>query len=438
MSQGSIKLLPFLWTKAEKSLVGILLLSAVLRLFSAFYQGNVVEALPGTHDQISYHTLACRVVDGHGFSFERDWWPATKEGKPTAHWSYLYTLYLAQVYWLFGSSPLAARLVQAIAVGLLHPWLSWRIGKRLMGGRAGLIAALITAVYGYFVYYAGALMTESFYVLAILWSVDIATRLASPDLGVDRRQRAAWILLGLAVGAAILLRQVFLLFAPFLLGWLVCVLRGDPRRHDRRIMVSGLLTACLVIMLTILPWTIRNYLAFGRFVLLNTNAGFAFFWGNHPVHGTTFIPILPDQAPSYGSLIPPGLKALDEASMDRELLRQGIAFVRDDPWRYLLLSLSRMKEYFKFWPSPESSLASNVVRTLSFGLFFPFMILGLALVSLSLLLRRANSIPDLRGSPGEGHLLLFLFISTYTLIHLLTWTLIRYRLPVDSILILYA
>ena len=34
--------------------------------------------------------------------------------------------------------------------------------------------------------------------------------------------------------------------------------------------------------------------------------------------------------------------------------------------------------------------------------------------------------------------LLYLFMVIYTLIHLLSWALIRYRLPVDAILILFA
>jgi hypothetical protein len=34
--------------------------------------------------------------------------------------------------------------------------------------------------------------------------------------------------------------------------------------------------------------------------------------------------------------------------------------------------------------------------------------------------------------------ILYLFLVTYTGIHLLTWALIRYRLPVDAILILFA
>ncbi|MEM8861308.1 MAG: hypothetical protein AAGD96_23540, partial [Chloroflexota bacterium] len=67
----------------------ILAVSVLLRLGSAFYLGNEVSLLPGIYDQISYHSLAIRVIDGHGFTFGVPWWPVTQAGEPTAHWSYL-------------------------------------------------------------------------------------------------------------------------------------------------------------------------------------------------------------------------------------------------------------------------------------------------------------------------------------------------------------
>jgi len=101
-------------SRSSQLLVAILLLSVVLRLAAAIYLGDQVEILPGTYDQISYDTLAQRLVAGHGFTFATEWWPATRAGEPTAHWSFLYTLYLTAVYWLFGPHPLVARLIQAV------------------------------------------------------------------------------------------------------------------------------------------------------------------------------------------------------------------------------------------------------------------------------------------------------------------------------------
>jgi 4-amino-4-deoxy-L-arabinose transferase-like glycosyltransferase len=421
----------------KKALPLIFALSVILRLFSAVYQGATVEALPGTYDQVSYHALATRVLSGHGFSFDTGWWPATQAGAPTAHWSYLYTLYLAFVYLVFGANPLAARCIQSLIVGVLHPLLCWRIGNRLFGKNAGLIASLLTAIYGYFIYYAGALMTEAFFMVAVLWVMDIATVLASRDLEANTKTQFTWIRLGIAIGAAVLLRQVFLLFTPILIAWLIYVLRREARERKRRGLFTGILTACLVMSLMILPWTIRNYIAFKGFVLLNTNAGFAFFWGNHPIHGTEFIPVFSENA-SYRTLIPEELRRLNEASLDKKLLQEGLRFVSQDPQRYFRLSLSRTKEYFRFWPSKESSRISNIVRLLSFGLFLPFMGLGIVVVSISLLKGEGGIETDFSKQPVSGHFLLLLFAAGYTLIHLLTWSLIRYRLPVDSILILYA
>ena len=135
-------------------------------------------------------------------------------------------------------------------------------------------------------------------------------------------------------------------------------------------------------------------------------------------------------------MIPSELRHLDEAALDQALLREGLRFVVEDPLRYALLSLSRVKDYFKFWPSPDSGSPSNLARVMSFGVLLPFMLYGLLLsIWRSLFLPR-------NPQPGACNLqaatLLYLFIAVYTAIHLLSWALIRYRLPVDAVLIIFA
>ena len=413
-------------TEAENTFLwAIIGLAVLVRLVAAFYLGDKIASQPGIYDQVSYHELARRWLGGFGFSFGTPWWPSTAANAPTAHWSYLYTLYLAAVYALLGPHPLAARLIQAVVAGLLHPWLTWRVGRRVLGAPVGLAAAALCAGYAYFIYYAAALVTETFYILAVLWSLDAAMRLAC---GLGRSGRARLGLeLGLALGVAVLLRQVLLLFLPFLFAWLAWHALAANRLRPA---LTATLLASTVMALLISPWTLRNYRAFGRFVLLNTNAGFAFFWANHPIHTTRFIPILSEEQPSYQSLIPPELRRLDEAALDRALLRIGLGFVAQDPLRYALLSLSRVGEYFKFWPSPQSGMLSNVARVASFGLCLPLMLFGLAL---SVVRAPSNAAT---GPPLVS--LLWLFVAVYSAIHLLSWSLIRYRLPVDAVLVIFA
>jgi 4-amino-4-deoxy-L-arabinose transferase-like glycosyltransferase len=411
-------------------------ISILLRLMSALYFGNEIERTPGAADQISYHNLALRVLEGKGFSFATPWWPATGADAPTAHWSYLYTFYIAAVYAILGEQPFFARLFQLILVGALQPLLIYLLASRLYGELVGLVAAGVTAIYAYFIYYSSTLMTEPFYITTILLSLYLAIRLIDylqnvPALrsplsmrSIYRVDRKAFILafsLGLSLAATVLLRQLFLLFLPVLFLWMWWAL-------DRRNLLL-LLIPYIIVVAAIIPFTIYNYSRFDRFVLLNTNAGFAFFWGNHPVHGNKFIPILPSS--QYYSLIPRHLTVLDEAALDQALLKESLGFIREDPARYILLSLSRIPVFFTFWPTPESSLISNLSRITSIGLMLPFMIYGIVL-SFSAL-RRAST-----GLVSSPIFLLYLFIAFYTLIHILTWSLIRYRLPVDAVLLVFA
>ena len=162
----------------------ILAVSVLFRVIVALYLGNVVDAPPLLTDQRSYHALGARLQEGYGFSFDRAWYPFTPENTPTAHWSFLYSLFIAGIYALFGVNPLAARLIQGILGGLLLPLMVYRLSKALFAfpnrkpsirgiGEAEvqavpLVGAGAAACYGYFILHAATLMTETFYIVALL------------------------------------------------------------------------------------------------------------------------------------------------------------------------------------------------------------------------------------------------------------------------------
>jgi 4-amino-4-deoxy-L-arabinose transferase-like glycosyltransferase len=410
-------------------LIAIVGIAILLRLLSAFYLGNKVVELPGIFDQISYDSLARRVLEGFGFTFAENHWPLTRAGEPTAHWSYLYTVYLVLVYAIFDSQPIMARILQAILVGWLHTYIIYRIGEKVFSRSIGLISAAITALYIYFFYYAGALMTEPYYIIAILFSLFITMLIA--DNGNHRQEIKLGIFLGISLGITVLFRQVFLLFFPFLFTWMWIA----RFRRNLGLPIVPTIISLSIVVLCIIPISIYNQARFGRFVLLNTNSGYAFYWGNHPIYGTHFIPILPAEMGTYLDLVPEDIRHLDEAALDQELLKRGIQFVLDDPKRYTLLSFSRIPAYFMFWPSPDSGLISNISRVGSFGIMLPFMLYGLFLSIREKRVEKGNRLLALFTSP-EGLLLIFAVV--YTVIHLLTWALIRYRLPVDAVLIPFA
>jgi 4-amino-4-deoxy-L-arabinose transferase-like glycosyltransferase len=373
-----------------------------------------------------------RVLNGYGFTFGEIWWPITQAGAPTAHWSFLYTLYLVCVYSIFGPHPLAARIIQSVITGLLQPYLAYLIGSNLFSKIIGLVSAGLTAFYAYFIYYGATLMTEPFFITAVMAGLYLTMLLAWPVIETAA-ETSVWnrlklpVLLGLALGSAVLLRQLFLLLIPFLFLWIWWV----RRKLNVQTTLTKLLACSATIVFMILPFTIYNTSRFGHFVLLNANSGYAFFWANHPIYGTHFLPILPQEMGSYESLIPKELMNLDEAALDQALLKRGIQFVIDDPVRYLFLSISRIPVYFMFWPSKDSGLISNLSRVASFGLCWPFMLYGLFRSTMN----QKVTLAEFLSSPT--FLLIFMII-LYTMIHLLSWALIRYRLPVDAVLLIFA
>ena len=447
------------WRFSEKLIwLFILAASVLLRVGVALYLGDMVDAPPLMTDQRSYHALGARLVQGYGYSFDRGWYPFTLPNTPTAFWSFLYPLFVAAVYAVFGVHPLAVRLVQAVLGGILLPWMVYRLARRLtltahgtppVGGavsREGLeqgagwgwqglplLAAALCVIYGYFILYAATLMTETFYIVAVLWSLETGLRLGAR---LREGHSVPWRLaleLGLSLAVSTLLRQSFLPWVPLFFLWLLveAFTRSNVSTFGRsNVLTTGwaalrsLILAGLVLVLGILPWTIRNYRVYGRFLLLNSNTGYAMYSAQHPMHGVSFHEF--EAAP-----LPPDLKGTNEAEWDRELLRIGLQYVRDDPWRYLRLCLSRARAYFEFWPTPDTVPLHNIGRTASFGLFLPFMLYGLYLS-----LRRWPSQGDPLRPWGLG--LLYLFMVFYPLLHILTWAMVRYRLPVDALGLIFA
>jgi 4-amino-4-deoxy-L-arabinose transferase-like glycosyltransferase len=386
-----------------RPLTYIMIFSIIVRLAVAIYMGDHIAVLPGIYDQISYDILAQSILDGKGYQFTENWYPFTPANTPTAHWSFLYPLYLASIYLLTGHHPLMARIIQAITGGALFCLLIYLIGRRLFSERIALFSAALASMYGYFIYYNAALMTETLFIIAVLLSLYLC-------LEIKRRPSwIRWFMLGLALGIATLLRQTALLLLPVFVLWLYWELRGNLRLWHLAVPFAA-------VFLLLVPWTVRNYGVYHRFLLLNSNSGYALYASNNPNLGTKW------QNDKIVVPIPAEFDGLNEAELDQALQRRALQFIIADPGRYLRLTLDKSLEYFKFWPSGQSSFMSNLVRVMSFGLYLPFMLWGLFL-----------SLPEWR-----KYSLLYLFAIVHSAIYLLSWPAPRYRLPVDAVMMLFA
>jgi hypothetical protein len=448
-------------------LLAILLLAVLLRVGVALYLGDTT---PPAKDETSYSTLAYRLATGHGYSFPVAWYPFAPADAATSHWSFLYTAFAAAVYSVTGFHPLAVRLVQAVACGLLMPWLTWRLARRALPAQPAahftirnsqftihnfpaIIAALLAATYAYFILYGAMVQTEAFFICALLWSLERSLTLSATWAHDHNSQFTIhnsqfriphsafpWfpaLTLGLSLGVATLLRQSILPWVPVLFVWLLAVAwigsgaRGEGRGAAVGRALLALTVAGLVLIACILPFTVRNYRVYGDFLLLNSNAGYAMYSAQHPLHGTDFQAYA--AAPLPADLTP---TPQNEAQWDRALMARGIQFVLAEPGRYLLLSLSRVQDYLEFWPKDSSSFLFNLGRMLSFALLLPFMFYGAGL-ALRDEVHRARQ-EGWAGFWASGAVFLLLFVLFYSVLHIFSWAMPRYRLPADAVLLIYA
>ena len=270
-------------------LLAIITVAVLLRVGVAIYLGDTT---PPGKDETSYAVLAERLATGHGYSFPVAWYPFAEAGAPTSHWSFLYTGIAAAVFAAVGAHPLVLRLLQAVICGLLMPWLTYRLTRRIFPQsdrqRAlPLLAALLAAVYAYFVLYGAMVQTEAFFICVVLWSLErslaLDARLAEPT-----RPGLVWaaLALGLSLGAATLLRQSILPWAPVLFLWLLFT--GWRSRRLRGALSRSQCWPPSCCVLCIAPFTLRNLRVYGDFLLLNSNSGYAMYSAQHPMHGTHF------------------------------------------------------------------------------------------------------------------------------------------------------
>ena len=186
-----------------------------------------------------------------------------------------YPLVLAGLFTIAGDDPpvLWARLIGAVLGTLTVGGVIW-LGSVLFDAHTGLIAGALAAVY------PGA-VGMSIFVLAeglfCLWMVGQLVGWVCAWQATDKRSEIGWAgVAGVAAAGAVLTRPSWLLFTPFVLGWLI-LLSKDRRRH---LSIGMWMMAALC--LTMSPWWARNYLVTGRFVPTTLQVGASLYDGLNP------------------------------------------------------------------------------------------------------------------------------------------------------------
>jgi tetratricopeptide (TPR) repeat protein len=324
----------------------------------------------------------------------------------------LYTHVLAAMHAASGSSITVALGFQLLA-GVLVCYLVYRLGKLLFGVTEGLAAAAFAAVYRPLVFFEGQLLAAW---LAVLTVVLFLLAIAA----ASRRPTGwRWLVSGLLLGIAILVRGNLLVVIPFGLLWIVW--RGYRGLLPRRATALGALLFLAGSVAPILPAALHNYLAEGEFVALTSTSGINLYTGNRPgADGYSAIPVHSAWESAMDEAYAAGART--SATQSAYWTRRAFDSARRHPGATARLLL---KKVFLLWDAFEypNNLSFRFVQRFSTALRFPVPGFGiLATLGLTGLFVLRD-----RRSYGTGLLGWFLVFGTVSVVPFFACD--RYRMP---------
>ncbi len=215
----------------------------------------------GLSDARAYHLLGVHLAEGRGYIRPYDF-VLFDAVVPTAEYPPLFPGLLGLVSLLGIDSIDGQRLVLCV-VGSTTVGVVGVAARQLAGAAVGLVAAAIAAGYPMLFQAEAALMPETLAALGgalAVWAALVARRSV---------RWQAWGVLGAVLGASILARGGALVLLPLLVVPLAWRLAGASA--GRRLALGGLTVA--VAAAVVLPWTVRNWIAFHAFVPVSNNTG---------------------------------------------------------------------------------------------------------------------------------------------------------------------
>ena len=366
------------------------------------------------NDSAEYSVLANRVLDGEGFTRE-------PFDKPTALRAPLYPLFLAGALGVSGRDQTVARLATA-ALGGLVVVLLYLLVFSLWGRGPALLAGALTAV-------SPALLVSStgFFTEPLFLVLELAALLAA--LSFRRSPGGLWlpVLIGVLCGLAALTRtNGILLLLP-----IVPVLGLAAGSRRRALAVTGvtLLATCI----TLVPWTVRNESAFGRFIPFTTQAGYSLIFvfndqaraanGDYSLAGAI------EESPEP----PDGLRT-DEAEYGDLLTEQALDYARDHPGYVAELVTLNTLRTLDLWSGSVTGFASwgdnGLPESPASRALVPssYVLYALAFAGLLVLWRLRRGVPW------------FLVAAPVILVLSAAFTAgaMRYRVPIDPLLLALA
>jgi 4-amino-4-deoxy-L-arabinose transferase-like glycosyltransferase len=249
-------------------MVVILLIAFAIRLVSLL-TFDFIDSGGGT-DTVTYLSLARNLFSGQGF---------TEFGKPQIIHPPLYPILIGIFWKLCGDLLLGAQLVSFLA-GALLVLPAYSLARNLFGGRAGLYAAALAAVFPVLVYGSVETYAESLYAFILLCALAVFWRTLKKGMA------AGMLAAGILFGLAFLTHPTGFLFLAVAWSFVVLV-QILPVRVSFPRFLGRLALLPLGFALAALPFWIFIHQATGEWSL----SGYSHFNATYQIQGARGVPI---------------------------------------------------------------------------------------------------------------------------------------------------
>lgn len=349
----------------------------LLRLLYLAYRAQLIpdQVLAATPFENEVGNVAAALAQGKGFCCV-----FRQPTGPTAWVAPVYPSLVAGIFKILGTFTLAAFYVAVLFNGLFSSLVCFPLfaaSKRVGGPSAAVLATWLWAVF------PSAIIIP----YAWIWDTSLSALLATLLLWLtlplpDSHRLRDYVACGLLWGLALLTNPSLGALLPFLLGWIYFRHRSALPALKWELAA----TVLAVIFFCCLPWTVRNYSQFHRFIPLRSNFAFEFWSGNNEIfdeHSRNVNRITRfEQAHLYA--------ALGENAFLDDKWQKAATFVRANPGLFVRLCGRRVVATWLGSESPwqdfretDSSLARFLI------LWNALVFLGMSAGLLRLLLQRS-------------------------------------------------
>jgi len=386
--------------------------------------------IPKGMDAESYDSYARTILEGGEWLSNPDFYGHVRAPG--------YPVFLAACYAVFGRGNLVAVYVVNALLGGLTLFYIFRLARLLFGIRIATLSLLWSGAYIYYLWSAAHLWRENLiYPLMVFMFYELLVFLRSETPAYKTVSLWKFVV---AFSVLIHVDARYLFFVPCV-SVVFFVFRGFRKGFVEYAMAA---TALLVLLV---PWTVRNQVAYGGFVLINTRTlDLRPAEKRDPTMNLRLDKVkdsetrerLTNPGGPGRYPLPEELKEIERGENPKNRSPEELAAIRAGvapPSTYLGRKVYWFKEFWRaarfkadYSPPPSAkfmvwSMRQNVTGTLGYGLLLPFAILGAVL-----LIRQRN----------RAWVFLLLPIAAQTTLHVLLWARNRYRFPIDAFIIILA